>query len=36
VIMITHRASTLALADTILEVEHGTVRKRPARQMQVA
>jgi ATP-binding cassette subfamily B protein/subfamily B ATP-binding cassette protein MsbA len=36
VIMITHRASTLALADTILEVEHGQVRKRPARQMQVA
>jgi subfamily B ATP-binding cassette protein MsbA len=36
VIMITHRASTLALADTILEVEHGQVRKRPVRQMQVA
>ncbi len=36
VIMITHRASTLALADSILEVEHGTVRKRPARQPQAA
>jgi len=36
VIMITHRASTLALADAIIEVEHGTVRKRPARQHQAA
>jgi subfamily B ATP-binding cassette protein MsbA len=32
VIMITHRASTLALADTILEVEHGQITRRPARQ----
>jgi subfamily B ATP-binding cassette protein MsbA len=30
VIMITHRASTLALADSILEVEHGRVTKRAA------
>jgi len=30
VIMITHRASTLALADTIVHVEHGTVTKKPA------
>jgi ATP-binding cassette, subfamily B, bacterial MsbA len=36
VIMITHRASTLALADSIIEVEHGTVTKRPARQQQAA
>ena len=36
VIMITHRASTLALADAIIEVEHGTVRKRSARQHQAA
>ena len=36
VIMITHRASTLALADSILEVEHGRVTKRPARQHQAA
>ena len=36
VIMITHRASTLALADAIIEVEHGTVTKRPARQHQAA
>jgi ATP-binding cassette subfamily B protein/subfamily B ATP-binding cassette protein MsbA len=36
VIMITHRASTLALADSILEVEHGTVRKRPAAQQRAA
>jgi subfamily B ATP-binding cassette protein MsbA len=32
VIMITHRASTLALADAIIEVDHGRVTKRPARQ----
>jgi ATP-binding cassette, subfamily B, bacterial MsbA len=32
VIMITHRASTLALADAILEVEHGQITRRPARQ----
>ena len=32
VIMITHRASTLALADAIVEVDHGRVTKRPARQ----
>ena len=36
VIMITHRASTLALADAIVEVDHGTVTKRPARQQQAA
>jgi ATP-binding cassette subfamily B protein/subfamily B ATP-binding cassette protein MsbA len=36
VIMITHRASTLALADSILEVEHGTVRKRPAARHRAA
>jgi ABC-type multidrug transport system fused ATPase/permease subunit len=32
VIMITHRASTLSLADAIIEVDHGRVTKRPARQ----
>ena len=32
VIMITHRASTLALADTILEVDHGTITRRPAQR----
>jgi ATP-binding cassette, subfamily B, bacterial MsbA len=36
VIMITHRASTLALADAIIEVDHGVVTKRPARQHQAA
>lgn len=36
VIMITHRASTLALADAILEVEHGKVTKRPAKRAQAA
>jgi subfamily B ATP-binding cassette protein MsbA len=36
VIMITHRASTLALADAIIEVEHGKVRKQPARQHRAA
>jgi ATP-binding cassette subfamily B protein/subfamily B ATP-binding cassette protein MsbA len=36
VIMITHRASTLALADSIIEVDHGVVTKRPARQQQAA
>jgi ATP-binding cassette subfamily B protein/subfamily B ATP-binding cassette protein MsbA len=36
VIMITHRASTLALADSILEVEHGKVTKRPAQQHRAA
>ncbi|MFN9369453.1 MAG: ABC transporter ATP-binding protein [Planctomycetia bacterium] len=36
VIMITHRASTLALADSILEVEHGTVRKRAVAQQRAA
>jgi len=34
--MITHRASTLALADSIIEVEHGKVRKQPARQHRAA
>jgi ABC-type transport system involved in cytochrome bd biosynthesis fused ATPase/permease subunit len=34
--MITHRASTLALADSIIEVEHGKATKRPARQQQAA
>ncbi|MEY3031542.1 MAG: hypothetical protein RLZZ622_17, partial [Planctomycetota bacterium] len=36
VIMITHRPSTLALADTILQVDHGTVTKRPAASHQAA
>ncbi|MFM8379420.1 MAG: ABC transporter ATP-binding protein [Planctomycetia bacterium] len=36
VIMITHRASTLALADAIVKIEHGVVTKRPAAQMQAA
>ena len=36
VIMITHRASTLARADAIIEVDHGVVTKRPARQQQAA
>ena len=36
VIMITHRASTLELADTILQVDHGKVTKRPARQFAAA
>ena len=30
VIMITHRASTLALADSIVEIDHGTATKRAA------
>jgi subfamily B ATP-binding cassette protein MsbA len=36
VIMITHRASTLALADAIIHVEHGVVTKRPAAALQAA
>jgi len=36
VIMITHRASTLSLADAIIQVEHGVVTKRPAPQLQAA
>ena len=36
VIMITHRASTLALADSIVQVEHGTVSKQPAAQHRAA
>jgi subfamily B ATP-binding cassette protein MsbA len=36
VIMITHRASTLALADSIVQVEHGVVSKRPAKQSAAA
>ena len=36
VIMITHRASTLALADSIVTVEHGKLSKRPAGQLQAA
>ena len=36
VIMITHRASTLALADSIVQVEHGNVTKRPAAQHRAA
>lgn len=36
VIMITHRASTLALADSIVQVEHGMVTKRPAAQTAAA
>jgi len=34
--MITHRASTLALADAIVEVDHGQAVKRPARQPAAA
>lgn len=36
VIMITHRPSTLALADSILEVDHGQVTKRPAANYRAA
>lgn len=36
VIMITHRASTLSLADAIIEVEHGVAVKRPAPQTRAA
>ncbi len=36
VIMITHRASTLSLADAIIEVEHGVAVKRPAQQTRAA
>jgi subfamily B ATP-binding cassette protein MsbA len=36
VIMITHRASTLALADAIIEVEHGEATKRSAERNQAA
>lgn len=36
VIMITHRPSTLALADSILHVEQGKVHKRPAASYQAA
>jgi ATP-binding cassette subfamily B protein/subfamily B ATP-binding cassette protein MsbA len=36
VIMITHRASTLALADAIIQVEHGVATKRPAAALQAA
>jgi subfamily B ATP-binding cassette protein MsbA len=36
VIMITHRASTLALADAIIEVEHGVAVKRVAQQTRAA
>jgi ABC-type multidrug transport system fused ATPase/permease subunit len=36
VIMITHRASTLALADAIVQVEHGVVTKKPAAQHRAA
>ncbi len=36
VIMITHRASTLALADAIIQVEHGVVTKRSAAALQAA
>ena len=36
VIMITHRASTLALADSIVHVEHGTATKKPAAQHRAA
>jgi subfamily B ATP-binding cassette protein MsbA len=36
VIMITHRASTLALADSIVQVEHGVVTKRPAQAAAAA
>jgi subfamily B ATP-binding cassette protein MsbA len=36
VIMITHRASTLALADAIIQVEHGVVTKQAASRQQAA
>ncbi|MBM4020877.1 MAG: ABC transporter ATP-binding protein [Planctomycetes bacterium] len=36
VLMITHRASTLALANSIVEIEHGRVVRRPARKPQAA
>ena len=36
VIMITHRASTLALADSIIEVDHGVVTKRLVQKQQAA
>ena len=36
VIMITHRASTLALADSIVHVEHGTATKKLASQHRAA
>ena len=36
VIMITHRPSTLALADSIVKVERGRVVKRPAGELQAA
>jgi ATP-binding cassette subfamily B protein/subfamily B ATP-binding cassette protein MsbA len=36
VIMITHRASTRALADAIVHVEHGTATKKPASQHRAA
>ena len=36
VIMITHRASTLALADSIVHIEHGTATKKPASQHRAA
>jgi ATP-binding cassette subfamily B protein/subfamily B ATP-binding cassette protein MsbA len=36
VIMITHRASTLALADSIVQVEHGVATKRPAQTAAAA
>lgn len=36
VVMITHRPSTLALADSILQVEHGSVTKRSAATYRAA
>ncbi|MEO1992064.1 MAG: ABC transporter ATP-binding protein [Pirellulales bacterium] len=36
VIMITHRASTLALADAIVQVEHGVVTKKPSQRADAA
>ena len=36
VIMITHRASTLALADSIVQIEHGIATKTMAKQHQAA
>ncbi len=36
VIMITHRASTLALATSIVQVEHGTAMKKPVAQYRAA
>ena len=36
VIMITHRASTLALADTIVNIDHGIVTKKAVNERSAA